>query len=233
MEKTLFEVLQKFFLKGKLILLLIGILSFVVYPIFEIKFINFKDIDVLALRVNQQTNERAYNLIKNAPLKYVHILAKITDRDKIDRSEELHRLDCRSFDGHRKFDVDCEFFKRLNKKNRKEEIEKTINFIKEDYKKYQVSYIIPQINILKEENKALDSLTMSQVSIKRKEEMMLSNKSKIIMLKNLIEIIKKNDVESITIEHKIIHKDKNTLLNSILVFIMLCFINFCRVILID
>tara|TARA_B100001059_G_C17810997_1_gene572241 strand:- start:516 stop:1235 length:720 start_codon:yes stop_codon:yes gene_type:complete len=239
MEITLFEALKKFFIKGKLIFLLILIFSFGVYPLIESNYFDYKDNDYLLIRIDTNTIESSYPEIKETPIEYLDRLQRITSRNKSDRNQDLRKLDCRGFVGPRKYEVDCYFFIKLNKSNRAEEVENYINLIKEDYKNYQLKTLLPFIKKEKEKVKVRYDEFKWQEEMGIDPNMMhfydsiFNFRREIKLLENLYSHIKNNDTKSLMITHKILNIEKDTLYNSILIFIMLSFINFCRVILIN
>jgi hypothetical protein len=239
MEITLLEALKKFFIRDKLIILLIMILSFGLYPFVEKKYFHFKNIDYLLIRIDLNTFEKAYSEIAHSPIKYLDRLQTITSREKSDRNQYLNKLDCRGFIGPRKYDVDCHFFIRLNENNREEEIKKYINYIKEDYRNYQLDSITPHIMKLKKEVEVkFDEFEWQEKmgidpNLMHYYDKIYNYRNKIGLLEKLYSTIKNEDSKSLFINHKILEDQKDTLFNSILIFVMLSFINFCRVILIN
>ena len=230
MEITLFDALKKFFIRDKLILLIIIILSFAVYPYAEKKIFNYKDLDYLTVRIDLNTNESGYADMRSAPIEYLLRLQSITHRDNIERNAYIHRIDCRGFTGPRKYEVDCWFWKRLTKENREDIIEEYINYINKDYKKFLFKIIdAKRFRLLEEKKWYLETVdTYNEVY---SSKLIYDIFQKISSLDNLKNEIKSRDPVSLSVKHKMIYDQKNTWYNSALIFVMLCFINFCRVIL--
>ena len=230
MEITLFDALKKFFIKDKLILLIIIILSFAVYPYAEKKIFNYKDLDYLIVRIDLNTYESAYPHIREAPVNYLERLQSITHRDRSDRNAEIDRIDCRGFIGSRKHEVDCWFWKQLTKENREDITKKYINYIKEDYKNFLFKIIDAQrLRLLEQKKWYLENI--DHYNDMYSSKLLYDIYHKINSYDDLKIKIKSQDTVSMSVKHRIIFDQKNTLYNSILVFVMLCFINFCRVIL--
>ena len=240
MEITLAEALKKFFIRDRLIVLLILVLSFGVYPLVERYYFDYKDNDYLLIRIDRNTFEATYQEINQNPVIYLDRLQNITSRKKNDRDNNLNNIICKGFIGARKYEVDCYFFNKLTKSNRAEEVKKYINYIKEDYKNYQLKTIKPHLIKLKEQLRfKYDEEIKLYAEINNDprhsdvQKAILNFRKEIVLLENLYSNIKNNNSKSLIISHRILNIQKDTLYNSILILIMLCFINFSRVILLN
>lgn len=231
MEITLFDALKKFFVTDKLIFIIIIVLSFIVYPYAEKKIFNYKDVDYLLVRIDMNTDlSQFWNEMNQAPMRYLDNLQTITHREKKDRNSEINMLDCKGYVGPRKYEVDCWFWQKLTKENRSEIVNKYINYIREDYRNYLIKIINSRLDYLYRERKwILNYQDINHFNTSGDEYI---NNKQIDSVENLkLKIMKSEDFPSLLINHRMIYDQKNTLYNSILIFVLLCFINFCRVIL--
>ena len=233
MEITLGETLKKFFIKDKYYLIIILILSFLIYPYVEKKVFNYKDLDYLLVRLNKNTPLFSYPETSQFPQAFLEYLQKTTDRGRPDRDPNIARIDCRLLEGPRKNDLDCFFFQKLNRENREQIISEYIDYIRKDYN-YQLreridSYIKKETvrkNYYSENiDKGVEYLENYTHPIQRIFDITRNIKEYNILYEDELKS------SSISISHKIHFDQKNTIYNSILIFIMLCFINFCRIIL--
>ena len=233
MEITLGETLKKFFIKDKYYLIIILVLSFLIYPFIEKKVYNYKDLDYLLVRLNTNSPLFTYPETSDFALRYLEELQKLTDRGRPDRDLNISRIDCRLLEGPRKHDLDCFFFKKLNRENRDEIISKYIDYIREDYNyklREKIDSYIKKESVRKDyysENidKGVEYLENYTHPIQRIFDITRNIKEYNILYED------EQKSPSISITHKLHFDQKNTIYNSILIFIMLCFINFCRIIL--